>query len=153
MRAWLMDSYAGVDKLRLGELPDPRPGVGDVLVQVRFAALNPADAFLASGLYPAKPPLPHVLGRDGAGVVASVGTSVRDIRSGDKVGILRCDIGVDSWGTLAEQAEASGVKVLIITGYTFQLANEDLGRYEFLMKPVRPAELIQAIERTLGPRK
>jgi NADPH2:quinone reductase len=103
MRAWLMDSYAGVDKLRLGELPDPRPGVDDVLVQVRFAALNPADAFLASGLYPAKPPLPHVLGRDGAGVVASVGASVRGIRPGDKVGILRCDIGVDCWGTLAEK--------------------------------------------------
>jgi FixJ family two-component response regulator len=40
--------------------------------------------------------------------------------------------------------------VLIITGYAFQLADEELGRYDFLMKPVRPAELIQAIERTLG---
>jgi len=54
---------------------------------------------------------------------------------------------------LAERAEASGVKILIITGYAFQLASEDLGRYDFLMKPVRPAELIQAIERTLGDKK
>jgi DNA-binding NtrC family response regulator len=51
---------------------------------------------------------------------------------------------------LAERAEASGAKVLIITGYAFQLADEELGRYDFLMKPVRPAELIQAIERSLG---
>ena len=51
---------------------------------------------------------------------------------------------------LAERAEAAGAKVLIITGYAFQLADEELGRYDFLMKPVRPAELIQAIERTLG---
>jgi two-component system response regulator HydG len=51
---------------------------------------------------------------------------------------------------LAERAEASGAKVLIITGYAFQLADEELGRYDFLMKPVRPAELIEAIERSLG---
>jgi DNA-binding NtrC family response regulator len=50
--------------------------------------------------------------------------------------------------TLADQAEESGIKALIITGYAFQLA--ELGRYEFLMKPVRPAELVDAIERILG---
>ena len=55
MRAWLMDSYHGVEKLRLGEVPDPRPGPDDVLLELRYAALNPADAFLASGMYPAKP--------------------------------------------------------------------------------------------------
>src|SRR5260370_22430484 len=49
---------------------------------------------------------------------------------------------------LADQAEESGIKALIITGYAFQLA--ELGRYEFLMKPVRPAELVGAIERILG---
>ena len=52
---------------------------------------------------------------------------------------------------LADYAQANGVKTLIITGYAFQLASEELGRYEFLMKPVRPAELLQAIRRTLGP--
>jgi two-component system, NtrC family, response regulator HydG len=54
---------------------------------------------------------------------------------------------------LAERAEAGGAKVLIITGYAFQLVGEDLGRYEFLMKPVRPAELITAIKRVLGAEK
>ena len=49
---------------------------------------------------------------------------------------------------LADYAQANGVKTLIITGYAFQLA--ELGRYEFLMKPVRPAELVEAIERILG---
>ena len=49
---------------------------------------------------------------------------------------------------LADQAEEGGIKALIITGYAFQLA--ELGRYEFLMKPVRPAELVGAIERILG---
>lgn len=103
MRAWLMDSYHGVEQLRLGEVPDPQPGPDDVLLNVQFAGLNPADAFLASGMYPAKPHLPHVLGRDGVGEVAMVGTDVRDVRPGETVGILRCDVGVDAWGTLAEK--------------------------------------------------
>ena len=103
MRAWLMDSYDGVERLRLGEVPDPHPGPDDVLLNVRFAALNPADAFLASGMYPAKPRFPHILGRDGVGDVAMLGAGVRNIQCGETVGILRCDIGVDVWGTLAEK--------------------------------------------------
>lgn len=103
MRAWLMDSYQGIDKLRLGEMPDPHPGPTDVLVKVTYAALNPADAFLAQGLYPAKPTLPHILGRDGVGEVELVGSHVGNIRVGDTIGILRCEIGVETSGTLAEK--------------------------------------------------
>src|SRR5580700_5297731 len=101
MRAWLMDAYDGIDTLRLGEVPDPRPGAGDVLVNVRFAALNPADAFLAQAMYPAKPSLPHILGRDGVGDVLAVGPGVGNVKVGDTVGVLRCDAGVEQWGTLA----------------------------------------------------
>jgi NADPH:quinone reductase len=103
MRAWLMDSQEGVDKLRLGEVPDPKPGPEQVLLRVRFAALNPADAFLAQALYPAKPPLPHILGRDGAGAVLAVGPGSDNVHVGESVGILRCNAGVQSWGTLAEE--------------------------------------------------
>lgn len=103
MRAWLMDSYDGVEKLRLGEVPDPRPGPGEVLLQIRFAALNPADSFLAQAMYPAKPPLPHILGRDGVGDVLEVGPGVEHLRVGETVGVLRCNAGVETWGTLAEK--------------------------------------------------
>src|SRR5260370_308793 len=102
MRAWLMDSFSGVENLRLGEVADPRPGPGEVLLRMRFAALNPADAFLAQALYPAKPPLPHILGRDGVGEVVALGVGVQTVRQGDTVGILRCHAGVETWGTLAE---------------------------------------------------
>src|SRR5207248_8084370 len=104
MRAWLMDSYAGVEKLRQGEVADPLPGPGEVLLRVRLAALNPADAFLAQAMYPAKPALPHILGRDGVGDVLSVGPGVNGLRVGQTVGILRCNAGVDVWGTLADKA-------------------------------------------------
>jgi len=103
MRAWFMDAYDGVDRLRLGETEDPVPGANQILLGVQFAALNPADAFLSQAMYPAKPKLPHILGRDGAGEVLAVGAGVSNVRPGDTAGILRCDVGVDSWGTLAEK--------------------------------------------------
>ncbi len=103
MRAWLMDSYEGVERLRLGEAPDPQAGPAQVLLKVTLAALNPADAFLAQGLYPAKPPLPHILGRDGVGDVVAVGPGVDNVHVGETVGILRCDTGIETWGTLAEK--------------------------------------------------
>jgi NADPH2:quinone reductase len=111
MRAWFMDSYDGVDKLRLGDAPDPQPGPNQVLLRVQFAALNPADAFLALAMYPAKPALPHILGRDGAGEVVGVGAGVSSVKPGDTVGILRCDCGVEMWGTLAEKVIVSAASV------------------------------------------
>lgn len=102
MRAWLMDSYDGVEGLRLGEIPDAQPGPAQVLLRMRFAALNPADAFLARGMYPARPALPHILGRDGVGDVVAIGAGVDNVRVGETVGILRCDVGVEAQGTLAE---------------------------------------------------
>ena len=98
-----MDSYQGIDRLQLGEVADPQPNRGDVLLAVRFAALNPADAFLAQAQYPAKPSLPHILGRDGVGVVREVHSSVKNVRVGDSMGIVPCNVGVEAWGTLAEQ--------------------------------------------------
>ncbi len=101
MRAWLMDSFSGADHLRLAEVEDPHPAAGEVLLQMEYAALNPADAFLAQGQYPAKPSFPHVLGRDGVGVVIETGPGVTTPRVGDTVGVLRCNNGVERWGTLA----------------------------------------------------
>jgi NADPH:quinone reductase len=74
-----------------------------VVLDMEYAALNPADRYLAQGEYPAKPPLPHILGRDGVGTVASVGSGVTNWRIGQQAIILRGDIGVSRAGTLAEK--------------------------------------------------
>ena len=107
-----MDSYDGVEKLRLDEVTEPQPGPGQVVVRTIYAALNPADAFLAQAQYPAKPALPHVLGRDGVGEVIAVGAGVEDIKHGDTVAILHGNVGVETWGTLAEMTVASASEVV-----------------------------------------
>jgi NADPH2:quinone reductase len=113
MRAWLMERYEGVEKLRLDEVPDPQPGPGQVVIRTLYAALNPADAFLALAQYPAKPRLPHVLGRDGVGEVVALGSGIdANVKVGDIVGILRGNIGVESWGTLAEMTAVDAADLI-----------------------------------------
>jgi NADPH:quinone reductase len=121
MRAWLMDSYEGVGKLRVDEVPDPSPGAAQVVLKMMYAGLNPADAFLAQAQYPAKPKLPHVLGRDGVGEVVAIGAGVENVKLGDTVGILRGDTGVEAWGTLAEKTVVDVSHVIPIpSGWSLQ---------------------------------
>jgi NADPH2:quinone reductase len=107
MKAWLLDGLGGIDRLRLADAPDPTPAAGEVVLDVRYAALNPADRYLAEGQYPARPPLPHILGRDGFGTVTAVGPGVTGIRLGDHKTILRGETGVSRWGTFAQRVAVS----------------------------------------------
>jgi NADPH:quinone reductase len=103
MKAWLLKDFAGLGALQFGEVPDPTPASGEVLLRVMFAGLNPADRYLSEGQYPAKPPLPHILGRDGIGIVERLGAGVTQFTVGDKATILRSEIGVTRAGTFAEK--------------------------------------------------
>lgn len=102
MKAWLIDNFDGIPNARLTDVPDAVPGTGEALMKVKLAGLNPADAYLALAQYPAKPVLPHVLGRDGMGEIVSVGAGVPSSLVGQKQSILRGEVGVSRWGTFAE---------------------------------------------------
>jgi two-component SAPR family response regulator len=52
--------------------------------------------------------------------------------------------------TIGDAATADGVRTLIITGFALQLPREELLRFDYLLKPVRPAELVKAIDRKLA---
>jgi len=117
MKAWLIDGFNGLAGLRCAELPDPTPQAGDALLQVRFAALNPADRYLAEGLYPAKPPLPHILGRDGMGTVAQISSGTGGgLRVGERRAILRGAVGVEQAGTFAERVAVPVENLIEIPG-------------------------------------
>lgn len=103
MQAWLLSGFQGIESLRLGEAPAPTAGPGQIVLDVYFAALNPADAYLAVGQYPGKPSFPHILGRDAVGTVAAVGSDVTGVAVGDVRAILRSEVGVTRPGTLAER--------------------------------------------------
>lgn len=103
MQAWLLPEIGAIDHLRWDSIETRHPGEGNVTLDVLFAALNPADRYLAEGLYPARPSFPHVLGRDAVGIVSQVGKGAGDWKLGDKALLLRGEAGVSQLGTLAQQ--------------------------------------------------
>ena len=103
MKAVIFEQHGGPEVLKFTEVADPQIKANEVLVEVRACALNHLDVWVRGGLPGIKIPLPHILGRDGVGEVIEAGQGVENIRAGDTLGILRCDVGVKSWGTLAEK--------------------------------------------------
>src|ERR1043166_9467566 len=103
MRAWLLESFTGIGGLRFGDAPDPIPATGEVLLQVDYAALNPADRYLAERQYHAKPTQPHILGREGIGRILRAASGVDGLKEGDRRAILRGDVGGNRPGTFAER--------------------------------------------------
>jgi NADPH:quinone reductase-like Zn-dependent oxidoreductase len=93
MKAVVQSRYGSpADVLALGDLPDPRPGDGEMLVRVRAAGVNWADCALTRGVpyilragYGVRRPRNPVRGTDVAGTVEAVGGGVTDLREGDEV--------------------------------------------------------------------
>lgn len=69
------------------DLPDPVAGVGELVVRLGAAGMNPFDAKIADGIFAGHRPhvFPLVLGVDGAGTVEAVGSGVRRFRVGDRL--------------------------------------------------------------------
>jgi NADPH:quinone reductase-like Zn-dependent oxidoreductase len=86
MNAVVLRETGGPEVLRLETVPDPEPGPGEALVELRAAALNRRDVFLRKGVAPS--PLPVIPGSDGAGVVRAMGAGVSGVEIGDEVVIL-----------------------------------------------------------------
>ena len=85
MKAVICSKLEGPRALAVGELPDPKPGPGQVVIEVRAASLNFPDALMVRGLYQVKPPLPFSPGAELSGVVTAVGEGVDRPRVGDSV--------------------------------------------------------------------
>lgn len=86
MKAVVLIGYGDLDRLELREVPDPKPGAGQVRVKVAAASINPVDWKIRSGAFRmAEMKFPAILGRDVSGIVMEVGPGVTRLRAGDKV--------------------------------------------------------------------
>src|SRR5688500_12942647 len=87
MNAIVIRRYGGPEAMELAEMPEPMPEAEDAVVDVHAASMNPIDWKMREGRVRAHfdPPLPHILGRDFSGVIASVGSGVGDFRPGEAV--------------------------------------------------------------------
>ncbi|MGB6935090.1 MAG: NADP-dependent oxidoreductase [Acidobacteriaceae bacterium] len=87
MKAVQLHAYGGVNQLFYEDVPDPKPGAGELLVKVAATSVNPIDWKLRRGdrkdAMPLK--LPAILGRDVAGTVVSLGSGTQGFQVGDRV--------------------------------------------------------------------
>ncbi len=85
MKALVCEQAGLPGKLAIKNLPDPRPGQGEALVDIHAAGLNYADTLLIAGRYQLKPDLPFIPGSEGAGIVRELGDGATGLQVGDRV--------------------------------------------------------------------
>ena len=85
MRAVIAAEPGGPEVLSVGELPDPAPGRGEVLLDVAATAVNRADLLQRMGFYPPPPGASEVLGLECSGRIAELGEGVDSWQVGDEV--------------------------------------------------------------------
>ncbi len=104
MKAIRVHEVGGPDELRLEELPDPSPGPGEIVVRLEKIGVNYIEVYQRNGQY--RMQFPHTPGREGAGVVAAVGSGVTHVKLGDRVASEQLA------GSYAELATASADRVV-----------------------------------------
>ena len=85
MRAAYIEGFGGPGAIRYGELPDPEPRPGQVLVRTEAVAVNPVDTYVRSGAWRTPVTFPLAVGRDLVGTVAAAGEDATEFAPGDRV--------------------------------------------------------------------
>jgi NADPH2:quinone reductase len=106
MKAIVCKTWGGPETLSLEEVPSPKPGPGEVLVQVKAAGVNFPDVLIIQNKYQLKPELPFTPGAELAGVVQAVGPGVTHVKPGEPV------VAMVNTGAFAEECVASGARVI-----------------------------------------
>ncbi|MDF2265178.1 NADPH:quinone reductase [Streptomyces coacervatus] len=102
LASWYDQQGPAADVLHVGELPDPRPGPGEVRVRVTVSGVNPGDTKKRRGWLGSSMPYPRVIPHsDAAGVVDAVGDGVDTHRIGQRVWVYGAQ-SYRAFGTAAQ---------------------------------------------------
>ena len=105
MKAILVRQFGGPEVLKLEEIPTPNPAPDQVLVKIQAAGVNPADTYTRTGNYAILPTLPYTPGMEGAGLVESTGTGVKNFKAGERVYIAKSVSGTYAEFALATESQ------------------------------------------------
>jgi NADPH2:quinone reductase len=100
VKALLCVRHGSPEALEIAELPEPTPGPGEVLVDVKAIGLNFFDLLIISNRYQVKPDLPFSPASEFSGVIAAVGDGVSEFSVGDRV------CGTTGYGAAREKVVA-----------------------------------------------
>jgi NADPH:quinone reductase len=124
MRALICDAFGPLESLRLGEMADPMPAPGEVLIDIACAGASFADALVIQGKHVARPPFPFVPGGEAAGVITDVGAGVTRWQAGDRV------VAFASRGAFADRIAVAQSRVFVLPSkITFEAGAASLTSY------------------------
>jgi NADPH2:quinone reductase len=138
VKALLCREYGPIEQLTVQDVPSPRPGPNEVVVEVKASSLNFPDALLVQGLYQVKPPLPFSPGMELAGLVKEVGAGARGVKVGDRViaspgrgGFAEeCVVGADRLSPLPPGMDFETGSAFVLTYCTSLHALRDCGHLQ-----------------------
>lgn len=110
MHAITINEPGGPEVLEWREVPDPRPGPGEVLVETTASAVNRADLLQRQGHYPPPRGASEILGLECSGTIAELGEGVEGWQVGDEVCALLAG------GGYAEKVAVPAVQLLPVPG-------------------------------------
>jgi putative PIG3 family NAD(P)H quinone oxidoreductase len=108
MKAVIIEKPGDESVLKIGEVPDPKAGPGQLLIRVKYAGLNRADLMQRQGYYPPPPGASEILGMECAGEVAALGAGVSGWRVGERAMALLAGGG---YAELVAVDSGSGMKI------------------------------------------
>jgi len=104
--------------LSIEEVPVPEVGPGQILVNIKASGVCHTDLHAADGDWPVKPTLPFIPGHEGVGYVTAVGSGVKTVKEGDRVGVPwlytacgHCEHCLSGWETLCHEQQNTGYSV------------------------------------------
>ncbi len=107
MKAIRVYEPGGPEVMRLEDVPDLKPGPGQVVVRVKAIGVNPVDTYIRSGAHAYKPTFPYTPGMDAAGIIESVGEGVTQFKPGDRVYTHGTLTGAYAEQTLCAESQVS----------------------------------------------
>jgi alcohol dehydrogenase len=113
MKAFVLKHYGGPEGMGFQELPQPRPGPGEVLVRVHSAGLNPVDYKFRQGmLWPIyRPKLPVVIGNELAGTVVELGAGAQRYSIAERIFVRGHKAELGAFAEFARAPEELAAKV------------------------------------------
>src|SRR5260370_12418067 len=127
------------DVLAVRELPEPKPGPGEILVRVRLSTVHPSDMHIMRGRFGRQPTLPASPGIECVGVVEALGSGVAGPAPGTRVVLLNV------WGSWRELIVSPAERVIPVPA---DLSDEDAA--QSLVNPVT-AWVMTMVEHDLKP--
>ncbi|WP_228281429.1 quinone oxidoreductase family protein [Rubrobacter marinus] len=98
MKAIRVEEFGDPSVMQLTEVERPKPGEGEVLIEVKSAGVNYADTMRRQNQYVVRQELPFIPGSEVAGVVSALGSGAEDVSEGDRVVTL---LGTDGYAEYA----------------------------------------------------